>query len=107
MIDKGTVSSDNTPISKYVGTLMKTTIDLSDALFISAKSLAQSRQTTLRALVEEGLRRVLSDSQAQAKPAFKLQDARVHGQAMLLPDPRNWQALEEEHVIARVARPGR
>jgi hypothetical protein len=84
---------------------MKTTIDLTDGLFNSAKALAGARQTTLRALVEEGLRRVLADAQAKAKPAFKLKDARVHGKKMLISDPRRWQQLEEEHVIARLAKP--
>ncbi len=85
---------------------MKTTIDVSDALFNSAKELAQRSQTTLRALVEDGLRRVLADSQAAAKPAFKLKDARVHGQKTVISDPRQWQQLEEEHVISRSVRPG-
>ena len=84
---------------------MKTTIEMSDALFSSAKELAQQRQTTLRALVEEGLRRVLSDSQARAKPAFKLRDASIKGKEMLIADPRRWQELEQAHVAARVARP--
>ena len=39
-----------------MGTHMKTTIELSDALLEAAKRLAQSRGTTLRAVVEEGLR---------------------------------------------------
>lgn len=43
---------------------MKTTIDISDALFASSKTLAQQRQTTLRALIEDGLRRVLRDAKA-------------------------------------------
>ena len=47
-----------------MGTHMKTTIELSDALFHSAKELASKSQTTMRALVEEGLRRVLNDAQA-------------------------------------------
>ena len=84
---------------------MKTTIELSDALFLSAKELAQARQTTLRALVEEGLRRVLSDAHAKSRPAFKLKDARVRGKHMLVADPRRWQQMEEEHVIARVIKP--
>lgn len=91
----------NKPLLAYMGTHMKTTIDVSDALFNSAKEFAQKSQTTMRALVEEGLRRVLADSQAQAKPAFKLKDARVHGKEILMPDPRHWQQLEEEHVAAR------
>lgn len=82
-------------------THMKTTIEVSDALFITAKNFARERQTSLRALVEEGLRRVLSEATNQVKPAFKLQDARVHGQEVLLPNPRDWQQLEEEHVLSR------
>lgn len=84
---------------------MKTTIDLSEALFNSAKALAQQNQTTLRALVEEGLRRVLADSHARNKPAFKLVDARVHGKQILMADPRAWRQLEEDHVISRVIKP--
>ena len=88
-----------------MGAHMKTTIDVSDALFNSAKELAQKSQTTMRALVEEGLRRVLADSQAKTKPAFKLKDARVHGKQILMSDPRRWQQLEEEHVVARSVKP--
>lgn len=78
---------------------MKTTIEISDVLFFSAENLAQQSQTTLGALIEEGLRRVLSDVQAAGTPpAFKLRDARVRGQELLLPNPRDWQALENEHL---------
>jgi hypothetical protein len=91
----------NPPILVSMGTHMKTTIEVSDALFVSAKNLARERQTSLRALVEEGLRRVLSDATNQVKPAFKLKDARVHGQEVLLPNPRDWQQLEEDHVLSR------
>jgi hypothetical protein len=88
-----------------MGAHMKTTIEMSDGLFSSAKALAQERQTTLRALVEEGLRRVLNDAQLTSKPAFRLKDARVHGQAMLVTDSREWQQMEDEHVLARLAQP--
>ena len=81
---------------------MKTTIELSDALFHSAKELASKSQTTMRALVEEGLRRVLNDAQAKSKPAFKLQDASVSGGKMLISDPRQWQELEDEHLSANL-----
>lgn len=88
-----------------MGALMKTTIEVSDALFNSAKAFAQQSQTTMRALIEEGLRRVLADSNVKAKPAFKLKDARVHGKDMLIADPRQWQQIEEDHVISRVIKP--
>lgn len=85
-----------------MGSLMKTTIEMSDPLFKSAKELAQRSQTTLRALIEEGLRRVISESQVNAKSAFKLKDASVGGKVVLMPEPARWQQLEEEHVIGRV-----
>ncbi|MFN5349688.1 MAG: hypothetical protein ACK5A0_09150 [Polaromonas sp.] len=81
---------------------MKTTIEMSDPLFKSAKELAQRSQTTLRALIEEGLRRVISESQVNAKSAFKLKDASVGGKVVLMPETARWQQLEEEHVIGRV-----
>ena len=56
-----------------MGTHMKTAIDLSDALFDSAKKLAQQRRTMLRALVEEGLRRVIADAQTPGRLALRLQ----------------------------------
>ena len=46
-----------------MGSLMKTTIEMSDPLFKSAKELAQRSQTTLRALIEEGLRMRLKSEQ--------------------------------------------
>jgi hypothetical protein len=80
---------------------MKTTIEVSDALFKSAKQLAQRNQTTMRALIEDGLRRVLSDQPTKVKPAFQLKDASVRGKEMLITDPRRWQQMEEEHVVSR------
>ena len=88
-----------------MGTRMKTTIDLTDALFLTAKLHAQQRQTTLRALVEEGLRQVLSQAQATPPATFKLADARVQGGEMLIADPRHWQALEDAHLGARIGGP--
>jgi hypothetical protein len=89
-----------------MGTHMKTTIELSDPLFNAAKQLAQQSQTTLRALMEEGLRRVLADSPTKAKSAFKLHNASVRGKAMLVTDPRQWHAMEVEQLAAR-AKPAR
>lgn len=84
---------------------MKTTIEVSDKLFNSAKALAQRDQTTMRALIEEGLRRVLRDSQVKAKTAFVLQDASVSGGEMLVTDPKAWQQMEQDHVTVRAIRP--
>ena len=84
---------------------MKTTIEVSDALFNAAKALAQQKQTTLRALVEQGLRLVLADSQPSIKPAFKLKNASVGGESPLISDPRQWQQFEEEHVTNHLVKP--
>lgn len=84
-----------------MGAHMKTTIDVSDALFSKAKNVARERKTSLRALVEEGLRRVLSEATSQVKPAFKLKDASVHGKEVLLPNARDWQQLEQDHMLSR------
>lgn len=88
-----------------MGALMKTTLDISDPLFNSAKAFAQQSQTTLRALVEEGLRRVLSDRQAHAQSTFRLKNASVHGQLVGHTTPQDWRKMEEDHIAAHVMRP--
>ena len=50
---------------------MKTTIELPDSLGRKAKMLAAERRTTLRALVVEGLERVMADEQTSAKDRAK------------------------------------
>ena len=40
---------------------MKTTIDIAEPLLTQAKKLAAERQTTLKAIVEESLRRTLAE----------------------------------------------
>lgn len=55
---------------------MKTTVEIPDALFNAAKKLAVKRGTTLRALIEEGLRGVLARNEEEA---FTLRDASVDG----------------------------
>jgi hypothetical protein len=55
---------------------MKTTIDVSDVLLKRAKRRARREGRTLRALVEEGLRRVLDDP-APPSAAYVLPDCSV------------------------------
>jgi hypothetical protein len=59
---------------------MKTTVDIADGLFEDAKRVAELRNTTMRALIEEGLRRVIAE-QPSAKP-FKLKDGSVGGKGL-------------------------
>jgi predicted transcriptional regulator len=82
--------------------LMKTTVEISDALFKSARQLAKRNQTTMTALIEDGLRRVLNDQQTKNNAMFKLKDASVQGKVMLISHPQRWQQMEEEHIISRV-----
>jgi hypothetical protein len=74
----------NVAISNNMATHMKTTLDLSDALFFDAKLTAKQHQTTMRALIETGLRRVLDELKAPNKPAFKLRNASVAGGAVAM-----------------------
>ena len=59
---------------------MKTTIDIADPLFAAAKKAAAERGTTLRDLVELGLRKVLED-EPRKKP-FKMRDASFRGDGL-------------------------
>ena len=59
---------------------MKTTIEISDPLLNEARRLAARHGTTLRALVEQGLRRVLEES--KGAKAFKLRDGSFKGKGL-------------------------
>lgn len=69
------------PIFYGMVTHMKTTIEISDPLLERAKRLAARDSTTLRELVEAGLRHVVAERAARAEP-FQLRDARVEGQGL-------------------------
>jgi Arc/MetJ family transcription regulator len=73
---------------------MKTTIELSDALLEEAKRIAARDSTTLRELVESGLRRVLRER--RRKGTFTLRDARVGGRG-LRPElrGRSWNDIRD------------
>ena len=57
---------------------MKTTVEISDALLARAKETAARRKTTLRELIEAGLRQVLEDQQEQRR-GFRLRKASFRG----------------------------
>ena len=55
---------------------MKTTLDISDPLLNQIRKIAARDGDTLRSLVEQGLRKVVAERSAKAKP-FKLRDGSV------------------------------
>ena len=59
---------------------MKTTIDITDGLLAEAKKVAAEKHTTVRALVEDGLRLVL-DRERQREP-LTLRDGSVGGHGL-------------------------
>lgn len=63
-----------------MGTHMKTTVEIAEALLRAARRRAAERGTTLRAVIEEGLRRIVADEPA-ARP-FRLRDASVKGRGL-------------------------
>jgi hypothetical protein len=73
---------------------MKTTVHISDSLLEQAKRLASQEQTTVRALMEEGLRRLIAERKS-AKP-FKLRRVTFRGKGL---QPRmagaGWQEIRD------------
>jgi hypothetical protein len=56
---------------------MKTTIEISDALLEAARQVSRREKTTVRSLVEEGLRKVIAEREQGAK--FRLRKATFKG----------------------------
>jgi Arc/MetJ family transcription regulator len=72
---------------------MKTTVDITDSLFREAQEAARAQNTTLRALIEDGLRAVLS---RRGTGTFVLTDASVPGDG-LQPEFRgaSWERIRD------------
>ncbi|HEY3115264.1 MAG TPA: DUF2191 domain-containing protein [Chloroflexota bacterium] len=59
---------------------MKTTVEIANALLAEAKEIASQERTSMRALIEEGLRRVLEDRQRER--SFHLRRASFRGSGL-------------------------
>jgi len=59
---------------------MKTTVEITDSLLEEAKQVASNEKTTLRKLMEEGLRRTLADRKRRRK--FQLRRASFKGKGL-------------------------
>lgn len=75
---------------------MKTTIDIADGLLNDARQVAQREGTSVRALIEQGLRKVLEERGQST--GFRLRKASVKGKG-LTPEAAtaNWEELR--HMI--------
>ena len=73
---------------------MKTCVEITDALLEEARDVAVREGTTVRALVEEGLRRALDEHRKVV--AFKLRRVSFRGQG-LHPDAEGapWSSIRE------------
>lgn len=77
-----------------MGTHMKTTIEIPDPLLNSVRRLAAAEGTTVKALVELGLRRVLSEKRRDA--GFRLRSASFKGNGLSpAVQGADWQQLRD------------
>jgi hypothetical protein len=74
---------------------MKTTIEIADPLLRQARKIAEREGVTLRALVERGLNRVISETNQPAP--FKLRHSSFRGKG-LQPEFRDasWETIRDE-----------
>ena len=90
-----------------MATHMKTTIDVWEPLFQTAKQLALKNNTTMRSLVEEGLSLVIREQSVPLRKAFELEDKRVTGGTMLITNPDDWREFEVSHPAKNIVQPAK
>jgi hypothetical protein len=79
-----------------MGTQMKTTIEINDALLLRAKQLATERQQTLRSILEAALRQFL-DTNTELQTPFKLRKHSFCGRGLQSPlTEGNWTMIREQ-----------
>jgi hypothetical protein len=73
---------------------MKTTVEISDALLNAAKSTAAREGSTVRALIEEGLRKVLVERKGRGE--FRLRKVTFRGKGLRAEaEQAGWEAIRE------------
>jgi hypothetical protein len=79
---------------------MKTTIQIPDSLFEEARMLAHRERTTLKSLVEEGLRKVISER--KRKNSFRLRKASFKGGGLQAnATGASWEEIREKSYEGR------
>ena len=73
---------------------MKTTVEISDAILNAVRELARRENTTVKALIERGLRRELVEAERESD--FRLRCASVGGHGLRKNNPAaRWDRLRE------------
>lgn len=81
---------------------MKTTVEIADSLLEAARSEARRGRTTVRALIEMGLRRVL-DEREKSQP-FQLRRATFKGRGLQPPfSDGDWESIRQRAYEGRGA----
>jgi hypothetical protein len=76
-----------------MGTHMKTTVEISDALLAEAKKLAVRERTTIRTLIEQGLRQAIA--QRKRRGQFRLRKASFKGRGLSAAARGGWTQMRE------------
>ncbi len=83
-----------------MGTHMKTTIEISDALLAEARRVAEKERTTLRALIEAGLRGVLASK--KRRQTFSLRRVTFRGEGLVSElEGEAWDRIRERAYEGR------
>lgn len=79
---------------------MKTTVEIAEDLFVRSREVAQREGTTLRALIEEGLRTALA--RREQRTSYQWPDLSVSGEG-LAPEIEEgtWEALRDRIYAGR------
>jgi hypothetical protein len=73
---------------------MKTTIEIPDPLLEEARQIARATGTTLRSLIEQGLREVIAKQQQAS--SFRLRDSRFKGRGLKAPfSEDSWSSVRD------------
>ena len=90
-----------TDLEHHIVGNMKTTIDIADALLEESRRVAERDHTTLKALVHEGLRRIVAERSGRRTP-FRLPDIPFGGGGF---QPEfadgDWQRIRDEAYRGR------
>jgi hypothetical protein len=81
-------------------TRMKTTVQIPDALFEEVRSLAHREQTTMKALIQEGLRLIIAKRKQPNRFCLRKASFKGHG---LHPDLKeaSWDQVREKSYEGR------